>query len=884
MLLGVCFFFDPFEAYAVPQLGFYTQWNDRILDDPDRALAEAHAEFARLSPEKNPDEWIQLMVLLSRIDWNGPWMTSDPKAMLENGRGIAEEHEYPDLGLMLEYLQEAKITHPAGDFQEVRKNFLLYIQKSEDLKLSFVSALLASDLAYFEYEQGDIASALVWSKKSLSAILQVRGPLDFITLDIKNTMAIILEYIGNSKQTGEIYEDLETLLRQRYLRSSLATVLCNHALLLLHDNVDLPGATARYQEALKIAGELNNQYLIALSRQGLAKVFLIERQWPQALKELDLGIETLRKNGFGGVLLSEFYLLKAKAFSELGQWSKALEATALSETPQSKQDKRRLIKIRHLMAQSYAGLGQYEKAYAAQKESFELADEFRENERKNETAKLHIQLGLDLQEQKNVALENEISWQRRTFFIVSSLAFVILILLGLALRNAREAHYAKRRIQNILDNIEQGLVTIGKGMQVEVSLSPFIHKLLKSDSTIPPKEIFPYFMSVLDLNTEEKAAIRSTLSICLQDDRLTWELNAAQLPEEISIFEGRQWLGLHWQAIFNDRDQVKSILLVLRDTTEARRLRSEKEKTQREQLEGERRIQELLTLNPRDARGLIHEFQAAQALLLDNLFAEKRMTECLRALHTCKGLARTLGIKELSLVMHEIEDQIDTKLGTIRNMDLMRQRFDHLNAVFSDYQKWVNRLFPSHGQAEDAAITLHEQIGRHILAIQKHLASEGIALGSFQIDDGILEWSQPILKKIDQIVMHGLTNSIDHGFIFPTRAGETVAQPVFVIEARLVPSGYRIRLMDNGAGLNIPKLQMKAERSGLADWREVLFQSGMSTADEVSATSGRGVGLSAIRDITLELGGQVRLEPREQGSGTCLEIIIPHNHQDLKTA
>ena len=54
----------------------------------------------------------------------------------------------------------------------------------------------------------------------------------------------------------------------------------------------------------------------------------------------------------------------------------------------------------------------------------------------------------------------------------------------------------------------------------------------------------------------------------------------------------------------------------------------------------------------------------------------------------------------------------------------------------------------------------------------------------------------------------------------------------------------------------------------------MLFLDGVSTAEQVSETSGRGVGTAAIRSTIRALGGEVKIRPRDLG-GTTLEIYIP---------
>lgn len=85
-----------------------------------------------------------------------------------------------------------------------------------------------------------------------------------------------------------------------------------------------------------------------------------------------------------------------------------------------------------------------------------------------------------------------------------------------------------------------------------------------------------------------------------------------------------------------------------------------------------------------------------------------------------------------------------------------------------------------------------------------------------------------------------------------------------------------LTMSDDGRGLAVKKLKDKAIKNGLIDAKgeissqalaELIFQSGMSTADNVSDISGRGVGMDAIRKFVENAGGKVEIrfnqEPKQ---------------------
>jgi two-component system chemotaxis sensor kinase CheA len=53
-----------------------------------------------------------------------------------------------------------------------------------------------------------------------------------------------------------------------------------------------------------------------------------------------------------------------------------------------------------------------------------------------------------------------------------------------------------------------------------------------------------------------------------------------------------------------------------------------------------------------------------------------------------------------------------------------------------------------------------------------------------------------------------------------------------------------------------------------------MFASGLSTKDQVTTVSGRGIGLSAIRQQVDDLGGRIAVISKP-GQGTCFRFVFP---------
>ena len=83
---------------------------------------------------------------------------------------------------------------------------------------------------------------------------------------------------------------------------------------------------------------------------------------------------------------------------------------------------------------------------------------------------------------------------------------------------------------------------------------------------------------------------------------------------------------------------------------------------------------------------------------------------------------------------------------------------------------------------------------------------------------------------------------------------------------------------DDGGGVDWDKVRSKASAAGLpvrtdAELADALFHDGMSTRDQVSATSGRGVGLGALRAQVFALHGQIEVESTPE-RGTTFRFVF----------
>ena len=149
---------------------------------------------------------------------------------------------------------------------------------------------------------------------------------------------------------------------------------------------------------------------------------------------------------------------------------------------------------------------------------------------------------------------------------------------------------------------------------------------------------------------------------------------------------------------------------------------------------------------------------------------------------------------------------------------------------------------------------------------------------STEIDKTVIEkLADPLTHMIRNAVDHGLENAEDR-----LAAGKS-AEGTIRLSAAHLSGRVVIEIIDDGAGINREKVRAIAEEKGLVapdaqltpnDIDNLIFQPGFSTAKELTALSGRGVGMDVVKRSIQSLGGRVSIAS-EPGKGSTFSIVLP---------
>jgi two-component system, chemotaxis family, sensor histidine kinase and response regulator PixL len=143
-----------------------------------------------------------------------------------------------------------------------------------------------------------------------------------------------------------------------------------------------------------------------------------------------------------------------------------------------------------------------------------------------------------------------------------------------------------------------------------------------------------------------------------------------------------------------------------------------------------------------------------------------------------------------------------------------------------------------------------------------------------------------ILEALNEPLMHLLRNAFDHGIEDPATRQSQGKPEQGLIEMKAAYHNNRtiITIRDDGQGISLEKIRHRALKMGLDDsllatasdeeLLSLIFEPGFSTSEQVTALSGRGVGMDVVRNNLKLARGDVNVDT-QAGVGTKFTLSVP---------
>jgi HAMP domain-containing protein/HPt (histidine-containing phosphotransfer) domain-containing protein/two-component sensor histidine kinase len=455
---------------------------------------------------------------------------------------------------------------------------------------------------------------------------------------------------------------------------------------------------------------------------------------------------------------------------------------------------------------------------------------------------------------------------------------------------ARTAELTSRNeaFRLILDNVREGLLIVDLQGAISSERSAIIDRWFGEPS--PDATIFSY---IARHDAELAAGFKLGLDAIIEDF-MPLELTLDQMPQQMEL--GSQHFRLSYQPIFAE-GKVSRVLMMITDVTSeiAGRLAAAKQEE----------VMRIFQACQRDRPGFLNFFIDTRELV--NMCGGERRSaaEVKRLVHTIKGNCALFGVLSVATLCHDIENVMAENGGILEEeqAERLRRGWSELSATVAqivgehaadkielgdeEYASIVDavaRGVPRRNLLQAIAQWKLEPTERRLKRIAQPAEAVARRLGKdvvVRVEANDVRLCAETFSQVWSTLVHALRNAVDHGIEpAPERIakGKPPAGEV-VLRTRIARGSVVIEIADDGRGINWSAVEAKARAAHLPfatkqDLVDAVFADGLSTRDEVSDTSGRGVGMGAIREACEQIGGKVELES-EPGKGTLLRCSFP---------
>ncbi len=452
-----------------------------------------------------------------------------------------------------------------------------------------------------------------------------------------------------------------------------------------------------------------------------------------------------------------------------------------------------------------------------------------------------------------------------------------------------------RDMRLLLENVEQGFLTLDASGRVTGERSAPVDRWL---GAVSPGEPFSDALGRVDASAGTWFGLGWE---GVTEDVLPLEVVVDQLPNRVVL--GERTLRITYKPILRGT-ALDRMLVVVTDVTAI---------VEQERAEAlQREVLTVLDAVIRDRNGFL-EFVTEAEGLVEQITAGDAGDDLLvvrRVVHTLKGNFGIYGLASLVDYCHRLEARMlqDEDLPTASERAELRDRWRAFTAKVQPLLARRDAGIIEITEAERRvllesirAMTPHRDLGRMVAewtfeSMEKRLARIGahvqalarrLGKGAVRVDVVHHNLRLPMERWAPfwAAFTHVVRNAVDHGIETEDEraAAGKLAPATVTLTSRVEGEYLEIELRDDGRGIDFDRVREKAKRLGLPcatreDLVEALFHDGFSTRDEVTDTSGRGVGLSAVRNAARELGGDVVIETA-RNEGTTFRVRVPHERR-----
>ncbi len=486
--------------------------------------------------------------------------------------------------------------------------------------------------------------------------------------------------------------------------------------------------------------------------------------------------------------------------------------------------------------------------------------------------------------------------------------------LKLALRNldisSQEAIEANQQMEQlnaslaaVLDSLGQAILFFDKS---------FICSNIFSKACATLLECSPggrHIADVLRLDKEERDQLVSLLDIVFLgsstifsfEDLMKHAPRRFQHSKELSI-------ALDYRPMHSHSGKLSGILVIAQDVTRD-------EQSREEIRQKEARIIRMLRI-AKDKMAFTQYLRRMESELLSPA-GDRTADDIARKIHTLKGLSKFFHMEVVANILHEMESVLQGQQGVSPEEVLSTCR-ETLAELMEEAKGYGREIWGANFEIQEEVLTVPVSYATEFGKDLRAQGAQGIAYRYFQQivaqpvrdllipfetqlsyfaemadkevqiippENGNVRVFAVVYKELLESLVHIARNIVDHAAQpreVREEAGKSPALNVRIDVAYENEFKHKllITIMDDGAGVDIGKLREKVEAAGGPKdldndaLLQKIFEPRISTRDVVTATSGRGIGLDAVKAAAERLGGTIRVDS-EFGQGTIFTICLP---------
>ena len=474
-------------------------------------------------------------------------------------------------------------------------------------------------------------------------------------------------------------------------------------------------------------------------------------------------------------------------------------------------------------------------------------------------------------------------------------------------------------IKNLMDNAGQGFLSFGPDLSVSSEYSLECVQIFRMQ--LGGRNFLELMSKHIVAESGENMA-KVFDNIFSSSKSLREKVYLSLLPTEFVIYDKN--VSIEYKVI--KQGAQKKMMLILTDITEKKKL----EAAMTEERNNVKMVVKALTKQS-DVLAAIEEFSqfigSEAKAIIESGEPKAALAEIFRIVHTHKGDFGQLGLHNTGARLHVMEDALSVLTArpeppTRQELTAVVSEWDAQAILQADVDTLTNMLGKSFFEKDEryhVSLEALEALEGKVLGLPDNPDRQDILSALYKLrlrplKDIMAEYQdylqalagrlgksvEPLritgddvfvdkdnIQKFVKSLVHVFRNMIDHGIESPEERLESGKREFGMIECHVEKNGDAVCLAvsDDGKGIDTSKVLSVAMAKGLITQEQsqkmtpeqiydLLFMDSLSTKDQVSALSGRGVGLAAVKAEIERLGGGIKVDS-QLGHGSKFKFILP---------